>query len=388
MFPAGALFFKLRRRPNLSLGPLVQAEVRRLLSELPRLLFLVTMLAGAALITATSLVYFDFEALPPFALEKLPLRFEELWFAALRLHVASALVAFPLCLLLMTRFLQRRPAWHRRLGRVTGAAVLFALVPSGFVLAFDAKGGLVVSAGFLLSGALVFWFMLRGILAARLRELVAHRRAMLHVVAQMSVAVTSRTLMHALDLAGVDPDRAYVVALWVPVVASALIAEILARRPASFRSQPPVRSKGSPVKSLRWLSSCVLVLSFVPSLASADEQTLAERAKRRVEEGLVKPLAKVTPRKFSRERPPPTARTVRVTQPAGTPDKDGREFLTYAVDARYGSEVHPDDIVGCVYPASGAIFVKSGDEYRPASFLLGKKADPVAGACEAAPARS
>ncbi len=102
----------------------------------------------------------------------------------------------------------------------------------------------------------------------------------------------------------------------------------------------------------------------------------------------MKPLAKATPRKFSRERPPPTERSVRVTQATGTPDKDGRQFLTYAIDARFGSEVHADDIVGCVYPASGAIFVKSGDEYRPAAFLLGKKADPVAGACETAPARS
>ncbi len=212
--------------------------MRRLLPELPWLLFLVTMLAGAALITATSLVYFDFEALPPFALEKFPLRFEQLWFASLRIHVASALLAFPLCLLLMTRFLQRRPGLHRPLGRVAGLAVLFALVPSGVVLAFDAKGGLVVTAGFLLSGALVFWFMLQGILTARRRELALHRRAMGHVVAQMSVAVTSRTLMHALDLSGVDPDRAYVVALWVPVVASAIVAELLARRPGFFRSKP------------------------------------------------------------------------------------------------------------------------------------------------------
>jgi uncharacterized membrane protein YozB (DUF420 family) len=125
------------------------------LANLPKRLFLVVMLLGSALITASSLAYFDFETLPPFVIEKLPVRFESLWLASLRLHVATASVVFPLCLLLMTRTLQRRTAWHRRLGRVTGMLVLFALVPSGVVLAFDAKGGRVVTAGFILSAAIV-----------------------------------------------------------------------------------------------------------------------------------------------------------------------------------------------------------------------------------------
>ena len=73
--------------------------------------------------------------------EKLPVRFEALWPASLRVHVAAASLTLPLCLLLTTRALQRRAALHRWLGRVSGVLVLLALVPSGVVLAFDAKGG-------------------------------------------------------------------------------------------------------------------------------------------------------------------------------------------------------------------------------------------------------
>jgi hypothetical protein len=160
----------------------------------------------------------------------LPVRFESLWMASLRLHVAAALLSFPLCLLLTTRWLQRRPAGHRIVGRVTGALVLLLLVPSGVVLAFDAKGGAVVTAGFLLSGAIVAWGMASGVLAARRRDFVAHRRAVRHVVAQMSVAVTSRALMLGLDAWGFDPDIAYVVALWLPVLASAALAELVSSR--------------------------------------------------------------------------------------------------------------------------------------------------------------
>jgi uncharacterized membrane protein YozB (DUF420 family) len=200
--------------------------MERFLAQLPRRFFLLVMLAGAALITVSSLAYFDLETLPPFVIEKLPVRFETLWLFSLRLHVAAALTSFPLCISLMTRALQRRPAWHRWIGRVAGSIVLFGLVPSGAILAFDAKGGKLVTAGFLLSGAIVGWSMVRGVLAARRRDLVAHRRAMRHVFAQMSVAVTSRAMLFALDYFGFDPDLAYVVALWAPVLASAAVAEI------------------------------------------------------------------------------------------------------------------------------------------------------------------
>src|SRR5262245_43108991 len=150
---------------------------------------------GSALITASSVAYFDFATLPPFVIEKLPVRFETLWLASLRIHVATASLSFPLCLLLMTRWLQRRPTWHRSIGRVASGLVLVALVPSGIVLAFDSKGGGAVTSGFLLSAAIVAGCTVLGVTAARRRDLVLHRRAMQHVLGQMSVAVASRALI-------------------------------------------------------------------------------------------------------------------------------------------------------------------------------------------------
>jgi len=222
------------------------------------------MLAGAALITSASLDYFDFETLPPFVIEKLPLRFEALWLGSLRVHVASALVSLPLCLLLATRTLQRYAVWHRWLGRVAAGLVLFALVPSGFVLALDAKGGVVVTLGFLLSGALVAWFVVQGVRSARRRELAAHARAMRHVLAQMSVAVTSRALIVGLDVLGVDPDRSYVIALWVPVLASAALVEWLCWRPASLSLLASTQGRSG-----GWLSSAATPKIRARSVRSA-----------------------------------------------------------------------------------------------------------------------
>ena len=117
--------------------------------------------------------------------------------------------------------------------------MLFGLVPSGVVLAFDAKGGAAVTLGFLCSATITALGIVLGVVAARRRDFATHRRAMRHVVAQMSVAVSSRLLIVALDLAGMAPETAYVAALWAPVIASALAAELLGKG-SSFRVSPSV----------------------------------------------------------------------------------------------------------------------------------------------------
>ena len=199
----------------------------RFFRQIPRRAFLLLMTAGWVFILVSSLVYFDVAQIPPFMMEKLPLRFESLWLVSLRIHVAAALVSLPLCIVLMTRALQKRPKIHRWLGRIAGMTMLLALVPTGFVLAFDAKGGAGVTAGFLLSGGIVAWFTVRGVRAARRRDLITHRHSMRHVFAQMSVAVTSRAMLVVFGAAAVDPELAYVVALWVPVLGSVAVVEAL-----------------------------------------------------------------------------------------------------------------------------------------------------------------
>ncbi len=110
---------------------------------------------------------------------------------------------------------------------------------------------------------------------------------------------------------------------------------------------------------------------------------MIEWTQRRVEDGLVTPLTVLESHRFSRSRPPPRERRVRVLQTTATPDKSGRAFVSFAVDVHFGSEWIENDIVGCAYTGSGNLYVKKGDAYRPASFLLGKASDPVAGVCEA-----
>src|SRR5215831_6299031 len=123
-------------------------------------------------------------------------------------------------------------------------------------------------------------------------------------------------------------------------------------------------------------------MSSIPSLAPADEPTVAERAQQRVEAGLLKPLAERENNRFSRARPAPRERRARITSSTTSTDKSGHSFLPFAIDVRFGAEWRQNDIVGCVYTPNGDIFVKRGDAYRPAAFLLGENVEPVPGVCE------
>ncbi|MBL9038588.1 MAG: DUF2306 domain-containing protein [Archangium sp.] len=217
-------------------------------SRVLRPLVLLGLAAGAAAITSASLGYFNDDELPAFVIEKLPLPYEDLWLWALRAHVVAALWSLPACLFLSLDVVMKRlPRVHRWVGRVTGVGILFALVPSGFYLSLFAKGGLPATVGFMLSGVVTLVAMARAVLTARARRFVEHRRWTMHVLAQLSVAVTSRVMMLGFDALDVEPLTAYLISLWVPVVGSAGLVEVLFHpRAAPRRSHGPLRIAHDP----------------------------------------------------------------------------------------------------------------------------------------------
>ncbi len=116
-----------------------------------------------------------------------------------------------------------------------------------------------------------------------------------------------------------------------------------------------------------------------------------------VQRELLQPLAakERDQSRFSRARLPAQERRIRVLDDQPRKDTAGNAFFTFAVDARHGvyalaegDEAHwrPATITGCVYLSRGEVFVKSGDRYRPAAFLLGKNLKPAAEPiCQGAP---
>jgi hypothetical protein len=132
---------------------------------------------------------------------------------------------------------------------------------------------------------------------------------------------------------------------------------------------------------------CILLCSVGGRGARADD-TPDVTLRQALEVKLLQPLAQRQAQRstFSRARMPPAERRVRVIDAALTRDAQGQGYATFAVDVRFATARWAENaIVGCIYPDSGAVYVKYGDGWRDAAVLLGKKvADPAASVCQSA----
>ena len=206
---------------------------------LGRLTFFALMAFGTWTMLWASASYVELGKEHPFFLEKLPLARPKLWLGALYVHVPSALFALPACLVLLSNGVRKRlPRLHRWLGRVTGALVLLAVVPSGLYLSFFAQGGLITTTGFWLTGLIAFAAMAKSIERARARDFKAHRRFSAHVAAQLSVAVFSRLMLVTAEHVELYSTWVYIAALWLPVIGCAVAAELLTGSRSSAKGSP------------------------------------------------------------------------------------------------------------------------------------------------------
>jgi hypothetical protein len=115
------------------------------------------------------------------------------------------------------------------------------------------------------------------------------------------------------------------------------------------------------------------------------DEAAAAPTKAMVEKMLLKPLAAREHRqnRLSRVMQPASARRIRVLDAVPQKDSDGKEFVTFAVDVRYGwdlgeepakaEEWERNEIAGCAYPDSGEVFIKRGEGHYAAAILLGKR---------------
>jgi hypothetical protein len=206
----------------------------------PKVLWIVLTL-GSLAITLASIVYFLPGQRAPFLIEKLPLRDEAFYLGVLRVHVLAAALALPGCLILTSAtVLKHFQLFHRWCGRLIGLVVLFALAPTGFYLAFFAKGGWAGTFGFLLTGGIAFWAMLQAIRWARAKRFAQHRLYAFHVLGQLSVAVSSRAMLFLLETSNLDADSAYLLSLWIPVVGTfALVQYFGSPNRPSLNSRTP-----------------------------------------------------------------------------------------------------------------------------------------------------
>lgn len=139
--------------------------------------------------------------------------------------IALALVPFQLWRKLRTG----RPAVHRVLGRIYGAAILLASV-TGFWIAYTTEAGPVAAWGF---GVLaVVWFVTTalGVRFAMQRDFQRHREWIIRSVAMTCAAVTLRLYLLSFDILDLSSATTYQATAWLCWVPNLIVAELIIRR--------------------------------------------------------------------------------------------------------------------------------------------------------------
>ena len=163
----------------------------------------------------------------PFVWEKGEVGTTWWWNASLTVHVVTSVVCLFSVLLQFFRPVFKRAPWlHRWLGRVYTWSILAFVVPSGTVLAFFAKGGLLGAIGFLFTGFLAFAFTFYGWQTARQRRMREHAAWMIRSFAMISTAITFRLFHIALYIGGLSETTNYVISLWASTIFNLLAAEL------------------------------------------------------------------------------------------------------------------------------------------------------------------
>ncbi|HHG84592.1 MAG TPA: DUF2306 domain-containing protein [Bacteroidetes bacterium] len=185
----------------------------------------------AIFLAGMTISYFSFRSDINFLLKKQDVVFNLSWRTAFYIHISGGLLAlltgpFQFIKKFRTKYMK----FHRILGKVYLAAILFLGAPAGLFMGFYAEGGLISVIGFMLMGLLWIGSTYFAYEAIRKREIEAHRAWMVRSFALTFAAVTLR-LYVPLATAGLNWDADFVItsSAWVSWVPNLLIAEVLLR---------------------------------------------------------------------------------------------------------------------------------------------------------------
>lgn len=162
--------------------------------------------------------------------------FPGLYAVAFYVHLVSSPLVLVLGLILLSETVRRRfHGLHRRLGWVQVVVLLALVLPSSLVMARWAIGGWPAGLSFVLLTAATAVCVVTGVVQARRKRFISHRRWMIRCYVLICSAVVLRIISGAVGLFEVpSPEGAYIISAWaswlVPLAGYELLEHIWARR--------------------------------------------------------------------------------------------------------------------------------------------------------------
>jgi hypothetical protein len=160
--------------------------------------------------------------------EKRVARMDWLWNLCFYIHLPSGV----LCLLLpwfsfARKFCRITRTFHSKIGAIYTWITAAVVCPTGMYLALYAKGGLITSAGFMLQGALLGYFTIRGYQSIKQGNKQYHIQSMIRSYSVATVVLTFRVLHLAFFFMNVPYADNYAISQWLGLTINLLIAETI-----------------------------------------------------------------------------------------------------------------------------------------------------------------
>ena len=184
------------------------------------------------LLFGSTALYLSFRPDINFLLAKPDLVHNVPWRTAFYIHIVggmSALATGPFQFLKGFRAKNKR--FHRNLGKVYLAAILFVAGPSGLYMAMFANGGTLAQVGFTILSFIWVAFTWQAYAKARQKDFLSHKKWMIRSFALTFAAVTLRLWVPLCSLVfGMDHDITVIGTAWLSWLPNLVIAELLIRK--------------------------------------------------------------------------------------------------------------------------------------------------------------
>lgn len=196
-----------------------------------RMLFWIPVIAFSLLLVYNTLPYFSFSGDFSFIEERGFLFKNGLYHACFYIHIFAGAVCILAALVQFSRYiLKRSKTIHRWSGRLYVFVVLFLGAPTGFYMAFFAKGSFGERVLFMFMA--IFWFITTyyGLSTILKKNVLAHKIWMVRSYAMAMTAVTFRIYHIVFYMLNWGHLENYELSLWISVVGNMLFAEFIIYR--------------------------------------------------------------------------------------------------------------------------------------------------------------
>lgn len=192
--------------------------------------WLIITLFSVFLFSITTLYFYYYQISDyNFLAKKQEVVFNYFWRTAFYIHITGGMLALLLGPFQFIKKLRSKfPKWHRTMGKIYLAAILFLAGPSGLFMAFYAEGGTIAVIGFSIMALLWMYTTYMAYETIRKRNIDAHRAWMTRSFALTFAAVTLRLYVPIASAVFHVPGF-YVEAssAWVSWLPNLLVAELL-----------------------------------------------------------------------------------------------------------------------------------------------------------------